>query len=61
RTHQLPILIFNFKKQGNIVKAISGQRVGTRISPGSTPAKESLSTQPTRFLNLWRISNYVRR
>ncbi len=33
RTHKLPILVFNFKKEGNIVKAVSGQQVGTRISP----------------------------
>lgn len=32
RTHDLPILVFNFKKEGNIVKAVSGQTVGTRIS-----------------------------
>lgn len=31
REHKMPILVFNFKKDGNIVKAISGQRVGTRI------------------------------
>jgi uridylate kinase len=31
RTHDLPILIFNFKKEGNIVKAVSGESVGTRI------------------------------
>jgi len=42
RTHQLPILIFNFKKQGNIVKAISGQRVGTRISPRINPGERIL-------------------
>ena len=35
RTHKLPILVFNFKKVGNIVKAVSGQKVGTRISPRS--------------------------
>ncbi|RMF40454.1 MAG: UMP kinase [Planctomycetota bacterium] len=33
REHGMPILVFNFKKNGNIVKAISGQRVGTRIGP----------------------------
>ncbi|MFO0921798.1 MAG: UMP kinase [Pirellulales bacterium] len=33
RTHSLPILVFNFKKDGNIVKAVSGQKVGTRIGP----------------------------
>lgn len=32
REHKVPILVFNFKKDGNIVKAVSGQRVGTRIS-----------------------------
>lgn len=32
REHRLPILVFNFKKDGNIVKAVSGQKVGTRIS-----------------------------
>lgn len=42
RTHQLPILIFNFKKEGNIVKAISGQRVGTRISPRINPGERIL-------------------
>jgi len=31
REHGMPILVFNFKKDGNIVRAISGQRVGTRI------------------------------
>ncbi len=31
RTHNMPVLVFNFKKEGNIVKALSGQRVGTRI------------------------------
>lgn len=33
REHQKPILVFNFKKDGNIVKAISGDRVGTWIGP----------------------------
>ncbi len=32
RTHDLPILVFNFKKEGNIVKAVTGQPVGTKIS-----------------------------
>jgi uridylate kinase len=31
RDHNLPILVFNFKKEGNIVKAVSGARVGTRV------------------------------
>lgn len=33
REHDKPILVFNFKKSGNIVKAISGDRVGTWIGP----------------------------
>ena len=31
REHNMPVIVFNFKKDGNIVKAVSGQRVGTRI------------------------------
>ncbi len=31
--HEKPILVFNFKKDGNIVKAISGETVGTWIGP----------------------------
>lgn len=38
REHHMPVLVFNFKKEGNIVKAISGQRVGTRIGPPAKPA-----------------------
>jgi uridylate kinase len=33
REHQKPILVFNFKKEGNIVKAISGEKIGTWIGP----------------------------
>lgn len=36
REHNMPVLVFNFKKDGNIVKAVSGQRVGTRIGPKKT-------------------------
>ena len=32
RTHGLPILVFNFKKEGNIVRAVMGEKVGTRIT-----------------------------
>ncbi len=31
REHETPILVFNFKKDGNIVRAISGDNVGTWI------------------------------
>jgi uridylate kinase len=30
--HNLPILVFNFRKEGNIQRAVSGERVGTIIS-----------------------------
>ncbi len=39
--HQMPILVFNFRKRGNIERAVRGEPVGTRIgSPrqGATPA-----------------------
>jgi uridylate kinase len=34
--HQMPILVFNYKKEGNIERAVRGETVGTRIS--SDPA-----------------------
>ena len=30
--HNMPILVFNYKKEGNIVKAINGETVGTLVS-----------------------------
>ena len=34
--HNLPILVFNFRKEGNIERAVQGEKVGTKIS--SKPA-----------------------
>lgn len=34
--HNMPILVFNFRKDGNIQRAVQGEKVGTRIS--SKPA-----------------------
>jgi uridylate kinase len=31
REHNVPILVFNFKHDGNIVRAVSGESLGTRI------------------------------
>jgi uridylate kinase len=33
--HELPILVFNYRKQGNIERAVSGERIGTLISSGA--------------------------
>ena len=33
--HDLPILVFNYKKHGNIERVISGERIGTLISSGA--------------------------
>ncbi len=33
--HEKPILVFNFKRDGNIVKAVSGETIGTWIGPSS--------------------------
>jgi uridylate kinase len=30
--HDMPILVFNYKKDGNIERAVSGDRIGTRIA-----------------------------
>ena len=36
RQHSLPIMVFNFRKQGLIEQAVLGRRVGTLIQPGAT-------------------------
>ena len=33
REHQMPVLVFNFKREGNIERAVSGEKVGTLITP----------------------------
>lgn len=35
--HDMPILVFNYKKEGNIQKAVNGEAVGTYISSASAP------------------------
>lgn len=30
--HNMPILVFNYKRDGNILRAVCGQKIGTRIS-----------------------------
>ena len=36
--HAMPVIIFNFKKDGNIVKAVNGEKIGTRIDSEDTIA-----------------------
>ncbi|MCA9204095.1 MAG: uridine monophosphate kinase, partial [Planctomycetales bacterium] len=31
--HNMPILVFNYKKEGNIERAVRGERIGTWIGP----------------------------
>jgi uridylate kinase len=33
--HRIPIVVFNFKKKGNIERAVRRERIGTRIVPES--------------------------
>ena len=37
--HEMPILVFNFKKEGNIERATAGARIGTIISSRAVIAK----------------------
>ena len=30
--HNLPLMVFNFRKDGNIMKAVMGEKVGTYVS-----------------------------
>jgi uridylate kinase len=34
--HSMPILVFNFRKAGNILRAVKGEKVGTRITSRRT-------------------------
>ena len=33
--HGIPILVFNFKRDGNIERAVAGERIGTRVIPAA--------------------------
>jgi len=39
--HDMPILVFNYKKAGNIEKAVAGERVGTVISSATVKSVEA--------------------
>jgi uridylate kinase len=34
--HRLPIIVFNLRKEGNIVRAVSGERIGTLIAQSNS-------------------------
>ena len=40
--HKLPILVFNFKREGNIERSVQGEQVGTLIGDESMFAKETV-------------------
>jgi uridylate kinase len=33
--HNIPIVVFNFKREGNIQRAIAGESIGTRVLPAT--------------------------
>lgn len=37
--HGIPIVVFNFKKEGNIERAVAGERIGTRVLPADRMSK----------------------
>jgi len=30
--HDMPLMVFNFRKDGNIVRAVSGEKIGTLVT-----------------------------
>lgn len=36
--HNIDIIVFNYKKVGNIARAVSGERIGTRVSTEGRPS-----------------------
>jgi uridylate kinase len=41
--NSLPILVFNFKKEGNIERAITGEPIGTWVSKSPRPRPANLA------------------
>ena len=41
--NSLPILVFNFKKDGNIERAIAGEAIGTWVSSSPRPRPANLA------------------
>jgi uridylate kinase len=37
--HRLPIIVFNLRRDGNILKGVSGEPIGTIIEETETPKK----------------------
>jgi uridylate kinase len=37
--HELPILVFNYRTDGNIERAVRGEDIGTRVSSHETAKK----------------------
>ncbi len=37
--HRLPIIVFNLRQEGNIVKGVSGEPIGTLIGEAEAPKK----------------------
>jgi uridylate kinase len=37
--HRLPIIVFNLRREGNILKAVSGESIGTIIEESEVPKK----------------------
>ena len=38
--HGIPIVVFNFKREGNLERAAAGERIGTRVLPASQIQKD---------------------
>ncbi len=39
--HDMPIMVFNFRKDGNILRAVRGERVGTIITTKKVPPRDN--------------------
>ena len=41
REHGIPLLVFDFKRSGNIAKVVAGESIGTLVTPKARPQGES--------------------
>ncbi|QDU82182.1 Uridylate kinase [Polystyrenella longa] len=39
--HKIPIIVFNYQKDGNLDRVLAGEKIGTRVVPNDEPASAS--------------------
>ena len=46
REHGIAIVVFNYRKAGNIERAVAGERIGTRVLPADALSESAPPQEP---------------